>query len=178
MGQGSGIFPRPEEAESLPLNEKRWVPFTPGRVFFLAIKMEILASRFSKYKRSLCCLLMTDTTTETLIYPGWETPVVPVSQPGTPGRDKRGCSFVPGLATGTKSTLLSLAPRAWRTLLSRLVLPTGTKGPFFSVPLFLIFFYFNYTFTFQLNLCIGIQCVRSPLIYTYIYSYLYNICPI
>ena len=43
-----------------------------------------------------------------------------------------------------------------------------------------LFFYFDYTFIFQLNLCIEIQCVRSPLIYTYtyiyIYSYLYNIC--
>ena len=57
------------------------------------------------------------TTTETLICPGWETSVVPVSQPATPSRDKRGCPFVPGLATGTKSTLLS-----W------LVTPTGTKG--------------------------------------------------
>ena len=56
------------------------------------------------------------TTTETLICPGCETSVVPISQPGTPGRDKRG-----GLATGTKSTLLS-----------RLVLATGTKGPFLS----------------------------------------------
>ena len=32
------------------------------------------------------------TTRETLICPGWETSVVPVSQPGTPGRDKRGAS--------------------------------------------------------------------------------------
>ena len=81
-----------------------------------------------------------------------------------------------GLATGTKKNLFS-----W------LVTPTGTKGaasatclahPFVSVGdkrsiffLFLfsqLFFYFDYTFKFQLNLCIGIQCVRSPLIYTYI----------
>ena len=59
------------------------------------------------------------TTTETLICPGWETSVAPVSQPGTPGRDKRGCPFVSGLAIGTKSTLLS-----------RLVV-RQTKGPFF-----------------------------------------------
>ena len=83
-------------------------------------------------------------------------------------------------------------PRGWRTLLSWLVLPTGTKGaasahvagaPFCpgwcyqpgpKVPFFFLFsfsqffFYFNYTFTFQLNLYIGIQCVWSPLIYTYI----------
>ena len=45
---------------------------------------------------------LTITTTKTLICPGWETPIVPVSQPGTPVRDKRGALFVPGLATGTK----------------------------------------------------------------------------
>ena len=128
------------------------------------------------------------TTTKTLICPGWETAVVPVSQPGTPVRDKRGCPFVPGVATGTKEDLLSrlvtptgtkgaASPRGWRTLLSRLVLP-GTKGLFFFMFFFSqFFFYFNYTFAFQLNLCIGIQCVWSPLIYIYIYSYLYNICP-
>ena len=60
------------------------------------------------------------TTTKTLICPGWETPVVPVFQPGTPVWDKRGCPFVPGLATGTKEDLLS-----------RLVTPTGTKCSFF-----------------------------------------------
>ena len=130
------------------------------------------------------------TTTKTLICPGWETAVVPVSQPGTPVRDKRGCPFVPGVATGTKEDLLS-----------RLVTPTGTKGAasahvagapfcpgwcyqpgqkvsfFFMFFFSQFFFYFNYTFAFQLNLCIGIQCVWSPLIYTYIYSYLYNIFP-
>ena len=41
-------------------------------------------------------------TIERLICPGWKNFVIPVSQPGTPGRDKRGCSFVPGLSTGTK----------------------------------------------------------------------------
>ena len=109
----------------------------------------------------------TPTTTETLICPGWETSVVPVSQPGTPGRDKRGCPFVPGLATGTKEDLLS-----------RLVLPTGTKGLFFHV------FLFSILFLFQLYFCISIKlmywnsvCMISTNIYTYIYSYLYNICP-
>ena len=29
MGQGLGVFPQPEEAVSLPFNEKRWGPFTP-----------------------------------------------------------------------------------------------------------------------------------------------------
>ena len=62
-------------------------------------------------------MICTTTTTKMLICPGWETAVVPVSQPGTPVRDKRGCPFVPGLATGTEEDLLS-----------RLVTPTGTKG--------------------------------------------------
>ena len=43
-----------------------------------------------------------DNTTEMLICPGWETLIVQVSHPVTPGRDKRGI-FVSGLATGTKS---------------------------------------------------------------------------
>ena len=102
------------------------------------------------------------TTTETLICPGWETSVVPVSQPATPSRDKRGCPFVPGLATGTKSTLLS-----------RLVLPTGTKGPFFSVYLF------SNVFLFRLNFYISIKlmywnsvCKISTNIYIYIVTYI------
>ena len=45
------------------------------------------------------------TATERLICPGWETLVVQVSQPGTPGRDQRGGLFVPGLATGIKGDL-------------------------------------------------------------------------
>ena len=44
----------------------------------------------------------------------------------------------------------------------------GQKVIFFLFSFSQFFFYFNYTFAFQLNLCIGIQCVRSPLIYTYI----------
>ena len=35
-------------------------------------------------------IFLTNTTTKTLICPGWETAVVPVSQPGTRVRDKRG----------------------------------------------------------------------------------------
>ena len=34
MGQSSGIFPRPDEAELLPFNEKRWDPFTRLAAFF------------------------------------------------------------------------------------------------------------------------------------------------
>ena len=112
-----------------------------------------------------------DTTTKTLICPGWKTAVVPVSQPGTPVRDKR-VPFCPGsgnrdrrgpfvpVGNTNQDKRCSQRPRGWRTLLSRLVLPTGTKCPFFFLFFFSqFFFYFNYTFAFQLNLCIGIQCV-------------------
>ena len=65
--------------------------------------------------------------------------------PGSGNRDKRCCQrhvagapFCPG----------------WR-----LVLPTGTKCLFFLFFFSQFFFYLNYTFAFQLNLCIGIQCV-------------------
>ena len=128
------------------------------------------------------------TTTKTLICPDWETPVVPVSQPGTPVRYKRGCPFVPGLATGTEEDLLS-----------RLVTPTGTKGaasahvagapfcpgwcyqPGQKVSFFLHVFLFSILFLFQLYFCISIKlmywnsvCMISTNIYIYIYSYLYN----
>ena len=95
------------------------------------------------------------TTTKTLICPGWETAVVPVSQPGMPVRDKRRCPFVLGVAT-------------------------GTKGLFFFLHVFL----FSILFLFQLYFCISIKlmywnsvCMISTNIYIYIYSYLYNICP-
>ena len=52
-------------------------------------------------------------------------------------------------------------------LLSRVWQP-GQKVHFFLFLFSQLFFYFDYTFIFQLNLCIEIQCVRSPLIYTYI----------
>ena len=115
------------------------------------------------------------TTTETLICPGWETLVVPVFQPGTPGRP-----FVPGLATGTNSYLLSRLGATSATWLAHPFVPVGVTNRdkmsfFFLVFLFSIFFYFNYTFAFQLNLCIGIQCVWSPLIYIYIYLVTYII---
>ena len=121
-------------------------------------------------------------TTKTLICPGWETAVVPVSQPGTPVRDKRGCPFVPGLATGTKEDLLS-----------RLVTPTGTKGaasahvagapfcpgwcyqPGQKVPFFHVFL-FSILFLFQLYFCISIKlmywnsvCMISTNIYIVTY---------
>ena len=78
--------------------------------------------------------------------------------PGSGNRDKRG-PFVP-VGNTNRDKRCSQRPRGWRTLLSRLVLPTGTKGLFFFMFFFSqFFFYFNYTFAFQLNLCIGIQCV-------------------
>ena len=88
---------------------------------------------YRKIKKSLVDSDPAVTTTKTLICPGWETPVVPVSQPETPVRDKRGCPFVPGLATGTKEGLLS-----------RLVTPTGTKSPFFS--------YFSFLNSFSISI--------------------------
>ena len=60
------------------------------------------------------------------------------------------------------------------TLLSRLVLPTGTKGPFFPI------FLFSILFLFQLYFCISIKlmysnsvCMISTNIYIYIYIYSY-----
>src|SRR6185437_1568979 len=50
---------------------------------------------FDKMRSSTQYFFCRHTTTETLICPGWEISVVPVSQPGTPGRNKKGCSFVP-----------------------------------------------------------------------------------
>ena len=43
-------------------------------------------------------------TTETLICPGWETSVVPVSQLGTPGQDKRGVLLSRVWQPGPKAT--------------------------------------------------------------------------
>jgi len=109
------------------------------------------------------------TTTETLICPGWETLVVPVFQPGTPGRP-----FVPGLATGTNSYLLSRLGATSATWLAHPFVPVGVTNRdkmsfFFLVFLFSIFFSISIILLqFSLKLCIRIQCVRSPLIYTYI----------
>ena len=108
------------------------------------------------------------TTTEMLIYPGWETLVVPVSQLGTPGRDKRGGVLLSRIWQPGQKVLP--APHGWRTLLSRLVLPTGTKGPFFSC------FPFLNSFLFQLYFCISIKfmywnsvCMISTNIYIVTY---------
>ena len=119
------------------------------------------------------------TTTEMLICPRWKTLVVPVSQQGTPGRDKSG-------------VLLSLV---WQPEQKA---PTGTKGAasatwlahtFVQVgvtnrdkrSLFFPIFLFSILFLFQLYFCISIKlmywnsvCMISTNIYIYIYSYLYN----
>ena len=50
--------------------------------------------------------------------------------PGSGNRDRRG-PFVP-VGNTNRDKRCSQRPRGWRTLLSRLVLPTGTKGLFFS----------------------------------------------
>ena len=87
--------------------------------------------------------------------------------PGSGNRDRRG-PFVP-VGNTNRDKRCSQRPRGWRTLLSRLVLPTGTKGLFFHVFLFSIFFLF------QLYFCISIKlmywnsvCMISTNIYIYI----------
>ena len=114
----------------------------------------------------LSLLNLDNTTIETLVCSGWKTSVVPVSQPELSDRD------LPGVATGIKR---DLAPAHVAGAPFCLGYQPGQKVPFFSCFLFLIFFYFNYIFAFQLNLCIGIHCVRSPLIYIYTYIYIYII---
>ena len=88
--------------------------------------------------------------------------------PGCGNRDKRG-PFVP-VGNTNRDKRCSQRPRGWRTLLSRLVLPTGTKGLFF----FHVFL-FSILFLFQLYFCISIKlmywnsvCMISTNIYIYI----------
>ena len=65
------------------------------------------------------------TTIEHQICSDWETPVVPVSQPGPPDRDKRGCSFVPvGVTNRDKRSIFP---------------------PVLISFLFQLYFHFNYT---------------------------------
>ena len=127
---------------------------------------------------------VTFTTTKILMCPGWETHVVLVSQPGTPVRDKRGV-FCPGsgnrdkrgpfvpVGNTNRGKRCCQRPHGWRTLLSRLVLTTGTKGPFFHI------FLFSILFLFQLYFCISIKlmywnsvCMISTNIYIYIVTYI------
>ena len=77
-------------------------------------------------------------------------------------------TFCPGWCYQPGQRVLPV-PRGWCTLLSRLVLPTGTKGPFFSC------FHFLNFFLFQLYFCISIKlmywnsvCMISTNIYIYI----------
>ena len=104
---------------------------------------------------SLCRVLVWFTTTETLICPGWETSVVPVSQPETPGRDKRGCPFVPGLATRNTNRDKRCCQRL------------------FSIPLFSIVFLFPLYFYISIKLMYW-NSVRkiSTNIYIYIVTYI------
>ena len=119
------------------------------------------------------------TTTEKLICPGWETLVVPVSQPGTPARDKRGVLLSRVWQPGQKATFLSrlVTPTGTKGCASHVALaapfvpvgPTGTKGPFFPI------FFFSILFLFQLYFCISIKlmywksmCMISTNIYIYI----------
>ncbi|KAG2587463.1 hypothetical protein PVAP13_5NG151781 [Panicum virgatum] len=61
-----------------------------------------VASR--KIFHTIHCRVRDNTTTKMLICPGWETPVVPVSQPGTPVRDKRGAFLSRVWQPGQKRT--------------------------------------------------------------------------
>ena len=121
-----------------------------------------------------------------LCCPGFPTENARPGQKGVPicpasgNRDKKH-PFVPRLVTptGTPTGTKGAASATW---LAHPFVPVGVTNPdkrsfFFLFFFSQSFFYFNYTFAFQLNLCIGIQCVWSPLIYTYIYNYLYNIYP-
>ena len=108
------------------------------------------------------------TTTKILICPGWETPVVPVSQPGTPVRDKRGCPFVPGLATGIKEDLGAASAHV-----AGAPFCPGWWSLFFHI------FIFSILFLFQLYFCISIKlmyrnsvCKISTNIYIYIVTYI------
>ena len=121
---------------------------------------------------------MPSTTAEHQCYPGWETLFVPVSQPGTPGRDKWGCSFVLGLATGTKSNTNRDKRGYQRHVPGAPFCPgwcyqPGQKFHFFPVSLFSILFLF------QLYFCISIKlmywnsvCKISTNIYIYIVTYI------
>ena len=96
-------------------------------------------------------------------------PCCPGFPTGNASPGQKGVPFCPGCGnSGCKRC--SQRPRGWRTLLSRLVLPTGTKCPFF----FHVFL-FSILFLFQLYFCISIKlmywnsvCMISTNIYIYI----------
>ena len=100
---------------------------------------------------------MVYTTTKTLICSGWETAVVPVSQPERQSGTK-GVPFCPG--SGNQDKRGPSAHVAGAPFCPGWCYQPGQKVSFFFMFFFSqFFFYFNYTFAFQLNLCIGIQCV-------------------
>ena len=84
---------------------------------------------------------------------------------------QKGYPFVPGLATGTKKhPFVPVGNTNRDKRCCQRHVPgapfcpgwhqSGQRSIFFLLFLFSqLFFYFNYTFAFQLNLCIGIQCV-------------------
>ena len=84
---------------------------------------------------------------------------------------QKGVPFCPG--SGNRDKRCSQRPRGWRTLLSRLVLPTGTKGLFFHI------FFLNSFSISIIYFCISIKlmycnsvCMISTNIYIYIYIYI------
>jgi len=111
-------------------------------------------------------------TTETLIWSGWETLIVPVFQSETSGRNKMGGPFVPGLATGTKGA----ASATWLAhpfvLVGGWCYQPGQNVFFFSI------FLFSILFLFQLYFCISIKfmyCNSVCMISTNIYIVTYII---
>ena len=117
------------------------------------------------YKRQIC--------------PGWEIFVVPVSQPGTPGRDKRGVLLSRVWQPGQKPFVPVGTNRDKRVLAGAPFVPVGVtnrdKRSFFC-------FLFSILFLFQLYFFISIKLMYWNLVYMistniYIYNYLYNICP-
>ena len=108
-----------------------------------------------------------------------ENPFCPGFPTGNARPGQMGVPFCPGSGNRDKKHPFVLVgkglpvPRAWRTLLSRLVLPTGTKGPFFSVPLFSIVFLFRLYFYISIKLMYwNSVCKISTNIYIYIVTYI------
>ena len=117
------------------------------------------------------------TTTERLICPGWETLVIPVSQPGTPGRDKRG-SFCPGSGNRDKRVRQRDKRCCQRHVAGAPFCPGWCYQPGQKVPFFPVFL-FSIIFRFQLYFCISIKlmywnsvCKISTNIYIYIVTYI------
>jgi len=99
----------------------------------------------------------------------WEPALVPISQPGPPGRDKRGDPFIPGQVRHPGPNQRGCQGRCGRhPVCFRLVLPTGTKWPrffIFSISFGLFIFHFNCTFVLEFK-----WSMNSTNIYVYRYS--------